>query len=249
MLGKAQAKLIKMLQQKKQRKKEGLFVVEGDKMVRESLNSKFNIHKVFATENWLYKTGVLAPETQFLQIAEESELKKISSLTTPQEVLAIIEIPSFKLDADPQNQLVLALDKVKDPGNLGTIIRIADWFGIKDIVCSNDCVDVYNPKVIQATMGSIFRVKIHYLELKEWLEKQNCTIYGAVLNGENLWKEKLDAHGILLMGNESKGVSDELLKLINKPLAIPSFGGAESLNVAVATAIFCAEFSKINFQG
>lgn len=248
MLGKAQAKLIKMLQQKKQRKKQGLFVVEGDKMVREALVSTFVLRNAYATENWIEKSGLKPHILKFFTRADQSILDKASFLNTPPEVLAVLEIPKHKMQIDPGKELILALDQIQDPGNLGTIIRIADWFGISDIVCSKDCVDAFNPKVVQSSMGSIFRVKIHNLDLKYWLDNQYCTIYGAVLQGRNLWEGNLQASGILLMGNESSGVSEELIKLIDQPLTIPAFGKAESLNVAVATGIFCAEFAKIKKQ-
>lgn len=246
MLEKAAAKLIKKLQLKKHRKNESLFVVEGDKIVKEALKSSFPIAMAYATSNWIAHSGLSTSESRLFKEVDKKELKKISSLTSPQEVLVVLEIPKIENHVECTSQLVLALDRVKDPGNLGTIIRIADWFGIQHIMCSDDCVDSFNPKVLQATMGSIFRVKMHYLDLEKWLKSQDCSVYGATLGGKNLWQEKLEKKGVLLMGNEATGISEDLMKLVNRPIAIPSFGGAESLNVAVATAIFCAEFSKLN---
>ena len=246
MLEKATAKLIKKLQQKKQRKKENLFVVEGEKIVREAMQSDFRINMAFATKEWLDDSGVLNSERSVFKEVDSKELKKISSLSSPQEVLAVLEIPKKSDVPISGNKLILALDRIQDPGNLGTIIRIADWFGISDVVCSEDCVDAFNPKVLQATMGSVFRVRVHYLNLEKWLKDQDADVYGALLGGKNLWQQELKKEGVLLMGNESSGISEELMKLVTIPVSIPSFGGAESLNVAVATAIICAEFSKLS---
>jgi len=181
-------------------------------------------------------------------------LKKISSLTTPNEVLAICAIPENKLNvSELKNKLTLVLDDIRDPGNLGTIIRIADWFGIENIICSLETVDIYNPKVVQATMGSIARVNVFYEDLKtiflEALTKNNFPIYGTVLNGENIFEKSLTSNGFIVIGNESNGISIELLPLINEKISIPTFSvnetnSVESLNAAIATAIVCTEFKR-----
>lgn len=184
-----------------------------------------------------------------IEIIKEEEMQRISTFTNASECLAIVEIPSMprKVELNSeyiQNNLVLALDGVRDPGNLGTIIRIADWFGIQHIICSEDTVELYNPKVVQSTMGSILRVDLHYIDLKEFLSQhQDGKIWGALLNGEDVYSISEPRKGILLMGSESHGIHSDHLKYINKPITIPNFGGsAESLNVAVATAILCSEF-------
>lgn len=213
-------------------------------MISELLSSDFEMQKLYIIDS--YSNAALLdgiPSDKVVRVSER-ELKKISSLTSPQQLLAVVDIQNSKHQIDCRKQLVLALDNVKDPGNLGTIIRTADWFGIKQLVCSTDCVDVYNTKVVQASMGSIFRMQVSYKKLSEWLKEQDCTIYGAHLKGKDLWKENLSKSGVLLMGNESKGISEELMELVSIPLKIPSKGKAESLNVAIATAIFCAAFSR-----
>lgn len=253
MLSNAQIKLIRSLEQKKYRNQHALYVAEGEKIIAEILHSKIVFEKLFVTENWKAKNQDLYEQFQSkIQIVTESELNKISFLQTPNEVLALIplqypNIKSFKLS----KAIVLALDTIQDPGNLGTIIRIADWFGISSIICSENCVDVYNPKVIQSTMGAFLRVKIYYTQLHNFLKEQKkngISVYGALLNGEIIYNADLSKTGIVLMGNESKGISEELKLLIDKPIYIPKFGGAESLNVSVATGIICSEFFRRKMQ-
>jgi len=238
MISNNQKKYVNSLKQKKYRQQHQSFVVEGTKMIEELINSDFEIELLFATPNWKsnYKSVILV---------SDKELASISSLKTPNEVLAVVK---QKKAAHPEysNTLTLALDNVQDPGNLGTIIRTADWFGISSIICSNTCVDIYNPKVIQATMGSFFRINVIYSDLSAFFsDNSDLNVYGALLNGKSIYKETLNPVGsIILMGNESKGISEEILPYVTNKISIPRIGKAESLNVATATAIICAEFKK-----
>lgn len=248
MLSKNTIQFIRSLHQKKYRQETGLFIVEGTKITNELLNSTLKIKSVYATNKWSktnYKIGAI-------EITED-ELKKISTLTTPNEVLAVVEIPQYTLNIKKfKNSLSLVLNDVQDPGNMGTIIRIADWFGIDAIICSENSVNAFNPKVVQATMGSICRVKIYYVDLVKFLELQiaNCKlqVFGAMLEGKNIYQEKLSSEGFIILGNESKGISKELLPFITDKIKIPSFAhnntSAESLNVATAAAVICSEFRR-----
>lgn len=253
MLTKNQIKLIVSLKNKKSRDENRLFVAEGSKIVPEILKSSFTVHSLYGKETWLkennYLFGGILGEGKVSNISTK-ELERISQLSSPNEVLALVEIKETKLEfSQLKNSLAIVLDEVKDPGNLGTIIRIADWFGIGQIICSPDSVDFYNPKVIQSTMGSFTRVEVHYMDLKKFFSENQKSIklpvYGAMLGGGNIYKEKLKTKGIILMGNESRGISEGLWPFIDHKLSIPSFGGAESLNVSVATAIFCSEFRRV----
>ena len=181
-----------------------------------------------------------------LQEVSATELEKISSLTTPQEVIALVKIPEV-MEIELQqlaNQFTLVLDGIQDPGNLGTIIRTADWFGIQNIICSEDTVDVYNPKVVQATMGSLSRIDVHYSNILLLLPKIKQPVFGAMLQGENIYQTDFGNEGLILMGNEGNGIRPEIQTLINHKITIPQTGKAESLNVAIATAIFCNEISR-----
>jgi TrmH family RNA methyltransferase len=251
MLSKAIIKLIRSLDQKKIRVENSLFVVEGNKIVGEILNSKLQIKYLIAVKEWLTENKKL-PKTEIFEVTEK-ELQQISFQKSPQRVFAVCEIPNKELYFDDlKNSLSLALDDIQDPGNLGTIIRIADWFGIKNIIASPATADLYNPKVIQATMGAFARVNVHYHSLSEFLKKAkseiSLNIYGTTLNGENIYKQKLADNGIIVMGSEGNGISKEVLKVLTKQLYIPSFKSdsltSESLNVATATAIICAEFRR-----
>ncbi|MEC3907119.1 RNA methyltransferase [Tamlana sp. 2201CG12-4] len=238
MLSKSQIKLIASLKQKKYRLKHGFFVVEGVKTIKELLKSNLELHMLFTVEtfNINAKTEVLITER---------ELKQISFLTTPNKAMAIFKIPKVK-PIDKKN-LIVALDDVRDPGNLGTIIRLCDWFGIKDLICSKATVDCYNPKVIQATMGSITRVNISYIDLLDFITHTELPVFGAFMNGENVYQKRLLKKGVLIMGNEANGISKDLEALIKERIAIPRFGDlktTESLNVATATAILLSEFSR-----
>tara|TARA_Y100000034_G_scaffold105927_1_gene133746 strand:- start:87170 stop:87961 length:792 start_codon:yes stop_codon:yes gene_type:complete len=239
-LSKNQLKLITSLGQKKYRTKHQLFIAEGIKVVNELLNSTLCLHRLFCTEDLNFDV----PRDQ-VQIISEAELKRISSLKTPNKILGVFEIPEPSLI--DTSQLILALDAINDPGNLGTIIRLCDWFGIEHLLCSKDTVDAYNQKVVQASMGSLTRVNLHYVDLNESLKNLNVPIYCTQMNGENIYSSELSEKGVLVMGNEANGISDAILQLADRKIAIPQFGDVqktESLNVATATAVCLSEFKR-----
>ncbi len=241
MISKAQIKNIRLLHQKKYRDEEGLFIAEGPKIVGDLLRSRFKVKEVFAVRG--FKTE--RPDVKVHEVSEK-EMESISALATPNEVLAVFEIPESIIPASSSiaSELVLALDDIRDPGNMGTIIRIADWFGISNILCSISCVDIYNPKVIQSTMGSIARVNVCCLDLDKTL-KEFDTVFAAVLGGDNIYTHKLSNRGVILIGNEANGVSEKLMKRVSHRISIPGFSkGADSLNAAVATAVICSEFRR-----
>lgn len=230
MISKNKIKLIHSLETKKGREKAGLFVAEGPKVVNDLLYAGFTAENIFE---------------------DIEDIKKISFLQHPQSMLGVFKLPRNEHYTEFSiTQLVLALDGVQDPGNLGTIIRVADWFGIKDIFCSLDTADCWNPKVVQATMGSIARVQLHYVDLNKMVESlpADYPIYATLLDGENIYKQELSHHGMIVMGNEGKGISPLLRTKINRKLYIPNYSSnedtAESLNVAIATSIVCAEFRR-----
>ncbi|RTL59284.1 MAG: RNA methyltransferase [Sphingobacteriales bacterium] len=241
MLGKAQAKYIQSLSHKKFRDEENLFIAEGPKIAAEILQEKPHaVKQIYALDEWLIKNKNLVKNIDATAITpvNENELERISQLSTPNQVLLLVEKFSIDDNIDLNKELVIMLDAIQDPGNLGTIIRIADWFGVKHIICSADCADAYNTKVIQSTMGSIMRVNVLYKDLPAFLKLQkNVRIYAAVLEGTPIQKLSGEHTGILLIGNESKGISEELLQLANKKITISKKGNAESLNAAVATGI------------
>ena len=239
MLSKNKIKLITSLKQKKYRQQHQLFVAEGIKTVTELLHSNLQLHELYTTTLEIGVSDDLKTEIT------EGELKKISFLTTPNQVLAVFKIPEARpIDF---NNLVLVLDNIRDPGNLGTIIRLCDWYGIKDLVCSQETVDCYNPKVVQATMGSITRVNISYVNLSETISNKKLDIFGTFMDGKNVYQTPLTHSGILVLGNEANGISDEIASFVTSRIAIPRFGDlkqTESLNVATATAIFLSEFKR-----
>lgn len=236
MISKNQIKFVRQLEQKKYRKKEGLFVAEGPKVVGDLLRAGFKAHTIFATSEW----EILG---QTFQEVSDEELRRVSFLQHPQRVLALFFIPTESVPS--VSSLSLALDDVQDPGNLGTIIRIADWFGIDTIYCSENTADAWSPKVVQATMGSIARVNIIYTDLQELISKAQVPVYGTLLDGQDIYTQELSKEGIIVMGNEGNGISAPIRKLINRKLLIPQFHeGPESLNVAIATAITCSEFRR-----
>lgn len=238
MLSKSQIKTITSLKQKKYRLQQGLFVAEGVKTINELLASQFSLQQLYTTNSFKIDANL---ET----VVSENELKKISFLKTPNTALAIFKIPEPK--AINTNQLLVALDNVRDPGNLGTIIRLCDWFGITDLVCNIETVDCYNPKVVQATMGSITRVNVSYLNLTDFLKTTHMPIFGAFMEGDNIYKSQLPNKGILVLGNEANGISREIEQVITTKISIPRFGqlqSTESLNVATATAILLSEFRR-----
>ena len=253
MISKNKIKYIRSLELKKNRNKEGVFVAEGHKVVDDLLALQPAL-LIVATAEWL-KGKQLDAETEVIEVTDE-ELKKVSFLQHPQQVLAVFRqdqataIDSFEFSGIDTTELSLALDGVQDPGNLGTIIRIADWFGITHIYCSQDTADVYNPKVVQATMGSIARVKVEYGNLLGLVESlpADVPVYGTLLDGENIYQQPLENRGLIVMGNEGKGISPALAQKVNRRLLIPNFPEgrptADSLNVAIATAITCAEFRR-----
>ena len=233
MLSKNELKYIQSLCQKKQRTQEGLFLAEGPKLAMELLNSNYHVEKFYATGEWLAENSVEIDVTEVSEI----ELSKMSTLQTPNEVLVVcrqkkeLESPIFK------DKLSIVLDGLQDPGNMGTIIRIADWFGIDQIIASEDTVELYNPKVIQSTMGSFIRVKCWYQHLPDVLSLVNLPVYGALLKGQSINKTASLKEGLLIIGNESKGIREEVMPYITKAITIPRIGHAESLNAAVATGI------------
>jgi len=239
-ISKNQLKLITSLSQKKYRQKHHLFIAEGVKVIHELLNSTFKIETLFCTDD--FKTTI--SEDKLIRISE-TELKKISTLKSPNKVLGLFKIPEEK---PLQNTgLTVALDAINDPGNLGTIIRLCDWFGVTQLVCSRDTVDCYNQKVVQASMGSLTRISIHYTDLENYLLATNLPTFIADMNGENVYKTKLPKKGVLVMGNEANGVSEEIKNKIKHTISIPRFGEiqeTESLNVATATAILLSEFKR-----
>lgn len=238
-LSKNQLKLITSLAQKKYRSKNKLFIAEGIKIVNECLNSNMQLVHLYCIDNSSYR------KLRNVTLVTPTELKKISSLTTPNNVLALFEIPEN--DSFKKEGLILVLDEIKDPGNLGTIIRLCDWFGVDQLICSKNSVDCFNAKVIQASMGSIARVSIVYTDLKPYLESVNLPKYAATLEGNNIYKMELPKNAILLMGGESHGISKDILKMLPNSVTIPRSGKlqkTESLNVASATAILLSEFSR-----
>ena len=238
MITKNQVKYIQSLGQKKWSDIEHRFIAEGPKLVNELLQAKnCTVIQVYALKEWIDNNPGAAKNTEIIEVSQ-SESEKISQLTTPNQVLTITEKIKWEGEPDLKGNVTLALDAIQDPGNMGTIIRVADWFGIANIFCGNDCADVYNAKVVQASMGSITRVRIEYTELADWLKKNNdIRIYAAVLNGRDITKmEKLN-EGVIIIGNESKGIDEEILKIANVHITIPGKGKAESLNAAVATGI------------
>jgi TrmH family RNA methyltransferase len=240
MLSKNELKYIQSLCQKKQRQEERLFLVEGAKLVEELLQTGLNVRKIYALPVWAEKHSHLPQLTAIT----EAELEKISNLQTPNQVLALVEQPEPAAEPVLANQLTLVLDTIQDPGNLGTIIRIADWFGIRQIVASMDTVELYNPKVIQSTMGSYARVQVCYRPLADFLSAATVPVYGALLNGQNMYQVAPLKEGILLIGNESKGIQADLLTFVSHPITIPRIGGAESLNAAVAAGIIISHLTR-----
>lgn len=235
MINKNLIKLIKSLSIRKSRLKHQLFVVEGKKNINELLKSDFEIESIWSNSNW----AKLNPSVK-VSVISNLELEKISNQKNPNDVLAIVKMKNFNNTS--KNGLVVVLDNINDPGNLGTIIRACDWFGVSSIVCSNNSVDMYNPKTVQSSMGSIFRVNIIYTDLIKYLDDIQSSIVGAFLEGESIRDFHFDENLHLVMGNEANGISDEITKLISRKIKINNYvEGAESLNVAIATSIFLYE--------
>ena len=241
MVSKNQIKLITSLVQKKYRKQHQLFFAEGVKVIEELLQSDFQLEQIYHTKD-LFSGVSEAKKTA----VSESDLKKISALTTPNDCLAIFKIPQEK--KIETKGLIVALDDIRDPGNLGTIIRLCDWFGIAQIVCSEQTVDIYNPKVVQATMGSISRVNVSYVDLEAYLSGAKTPVFGTFMEGENIYKKALPKEAIIILGNEANGISEAIAAKVTQKISIPRFGDlqrTESLNVATATAIVLSEFKRL----
>lgn len=239
-ISKSQLKLITSLSQKKYRQKHGLFIAEGIKVVNELLNSAFEVELIFCTNDF----ETMLPENKVTRVSE-TELKKISTLKSPNKVFSLFKIPEEK--SIQNSGLILALDAINDPGNLGTIIRLCDWFGISQLICSKDTVDCYNQKVVQASMGSLTRINIKYLDLKDYISESRFPTFIADMNGENIYQTNVPKEGILIMGNEANGVSEEIKNQVQHKVSIPRFGETqrtESLNVATAAAILISEFKR-----
>jgi TrmH family RNA methyltransferase len=240
MVSKNQLKLITGLHQKKYRQSSGLFIAEGAKVVHELLRSDFGLEQLYLLEPMF--DDVPSDKKEFVT---QAELKKMTALSTASNCVAVFRIPNQK--PVQEKGLLLALDDVRDPGNLGTILRLCDWFGLTQLICSNQTVDLYNPKVVQATMGSISRVSVHYLDLVPFLEQTKLPIFGTFMDGKNLYSEILPNEGVIVLGNEANGISAAVEKLLENRLTIPRFGElqqTESLNVAMAAAIVLSEFRR-----
>jgi TrmH family RNA methyltransferase len=255
-IGKNKIRQIALLKQKKFRDAEKLFVVEGEKLVNEILLSKFDVKTVVGANEWLISNEKLLKKEFEILEANEEGLLRISSLKTPNKVLAVVKMPDYELNTETLNKkLTLVLDGLQDPGNFGTIIRLADWFGIENIICSENTVELYNPKTIQASMGAIIRVNVFRLNLNNFFidiaQHSPLPVYGTFLSGENIFEADLSRSGIIVMGNESKGISPQVASFVNKRITIPSFSQqvekTESLNVSIATAIICSEFKRRTF--
>jgi RNA methyltransferase, TrmH family len=248
MLSKSRLKYIQSLSHKKFREASAEFIIEGPKIVEEFLlNSPGLINGIYALDTWLPGAkkllSSLSPE-KIISVSE-IELDKISGLSTPNQVLALVQKPDQPTVPDLRNRITLVLDNIQDPGNMGTIIRTADWFGISQVVCSNESAELYNPKVIQSTMGSILRVAIIYTDIDQWIKKvQDIPIYCTALDGKNLYDVEPVKEGLLIIGNESKGVRQSIMQAATEKITIPRFGGAESLNAAVAAGIVMAQLRK-----
>lgn len=253
MLSKSQIQYITSLALTKHRRTNNQFIAEGPKLIDELLSSRFVCDKVYAVKDWIEKNkNKIYDDIEVFEISEQ-ELQKISTLKTPNQVLAIVNIPKQALGKTTMagNNINLMLDRISDPGNMGTIIRTADWFGVQNLICSEDCVDVFNPKVVQATMGSIFRVNIHYVSPEIYLQdiSTELPIYGTRLEGENLYDAELEKNCIMLIGNESHGIKENLSPFIKKYIRIPHYSiekssSAESLNASIAAAIVIAEHRR-----
>ena len=251
MLSKNKIKLIRSLELKKNRLATGLFVAEGKKLVIDLIRSGIVVSEIYCTKSIAAELISYQNDLK-VEVADKEELSRISFLKTTPEIVAVLEIPTIVIDWDEINDnLTLVLDAIQDPGNLGTIVRLADWFGIRNIICSEECADLYNPKVIQSTMGAFARVMVHYVSLPGFLNRAkelNIPIYGAFLEGENLYKCDLTANGLIVMGNEGNGISDTASNYISRKINIPSYPSgvktSESLNVAIATSVICSEFRR-----
>ena len=241
-------KLIQSLKQTKFRKENKMFVVEGNKLVSELIASDFKIEKILVTQTWLEKFPEMSASLNSYEIVNAKQMEQMSSMVTPPGIIATAHTPSYNIRPEnAENEFILALDGINDPGNLGTMIRTADWFGINKIVCSNDCADAWQAKTIQSTMGSIFRIQVMETDLKEFLSLLNVPIYGALMDGENIFTKKIEnKNGVIIIGSESHGIRKDVLPLVTSPIHIPRGNGSqtESLNASVAAAIIMAEICR-----
>ena len=244
MLSKRLIKYFKSLQLKKYRRQERKFLVEGAKGVTELLKSDLEIEYLLLTTDFIQTLGADVKLRGELIEVSEKELVQSGTFQSNNAGLAVVAMPEISAFSMESDELVIALDDIRDPGNLGTILRIADWYGITKVICSKECADIYNPKVINASMGSFARIQVWYEDLREFLDNANHPVYGALLEGDNIYQCDLTPSGILLMGNESKGIQADLISYINQPVHIPRRGGAESLNVSVATAVILDNFFR-----
>jgi TrmH family RNA methyltransferase len=253
MLSKNRLRFIISLRKKKIRDKQNLFIIEGDKLVKEFLSSHLKVISLIAKPEFLASLPEeVSDRIDEVEPVSNEELRQISSLKTPHNAIALVEMPVIKTNPILlTKELCVALDFIQDPGNLGTIIRAASWFGLKNVVCSEDCADVYNPKVIQATMGAILNMKVHYYDLKKLLSAavdQGTPVYGTTLEGESIYDQKLSENGVILLGNESKGISEDLIPFVTTRLMIPKFTsarhGIDSLNVGMAASVIFSEFAR-----
>jgi TrmH family RNA methyltransferase len=245
MLSKSQISFIKSLHQKKYRKENSLFILEGIKSLLEFVHSKYEIQSIYYLPQYQSLLPKLGPNIELFEI-NNAELLKISTLQAPPGVLALLKIPKPSINNHNilRDTFSIALDGVQDPGNLGTIIRTADWFGFKNVICSENTVEVFNPKTVQATMGSLARVNVFYVNLAEFLKEATIPVYAAMLSGQSLFEVKWEKEGILVLGNEGNGISDQVADSVANAITIPRIGGAESLNVSISGAIICAEISR-----
>lgn len=245
MLSKSQISFIRSLHQKKFRKEHGLFLVEGLKSITEFLHSSYEIYALYITDATAAKVLKIPHKINVIEISV-ADLQRVSTLQSPHEAIAVVRIPqNIGLKENQlKNSFSLALDGVQDPGNLGTIIRTADWFGIKNIICSEDTVEAWNPKTVQSTMGSLARIQIVYADFKAFFSTLSLPVFGTLLKGESVYKTSFTAEGILLFGSEGRGINEEIKPFITKAITIPRFGKAESLNVAVAASICCSELMR-----
>ena len=241
-------KFIQSLKQTKFRKENKMFVVEGNKLVSELLASNFNVENILITESWMEKFPEMASSLKSYEIVNAKQMEQMSSMVTPPGIIATAHTPSYNINPEnAANEIILALDGINDPGNLGTMIRTADWFGINKIVCSNDCADAWQAKTIQSTMGSIFRIQIMETDLREFLSNINAPIYGALMEGENIFTKKIEKkNGVIIIGSESHGIRKDVLPLVTYPIHIPRGKGSqtESLNASIAAAIIIAEVCR-----
>lgn len=244
MISKTRLKDFASYRQQRKCQEEDVFVVEGVKMAQEALSAGVPVRALCGTAAWLQSNASRLQGIDCFEVGE-NELERLSSMRCPNEVWMLVTRQPISLFPKDEQGLVLLLDHLQDPGNMGTIIRTADWFGIRSIVCSTDCVDCYNPKVVQSTMGAIFRTHILYCDLVQWIETYQRPVYGAVLDGDDMRHVPLTRPAALVIGNESRGISPSVQQMLTHRLSIPNYGGTcESLNASVATAILCAEFYR-----